>query len=134
MSQELNLVRKAYCHKRGIKELAAAAFVYQRVNRITGNHIFLASPPGGIPEMYEHVRMDVSVLSAQKSLSIPKDLQSNRDALLSKGHIASWINRRINLDLLAEDISKLVLADKQLTLVTAPNSMRFRNSFTLYFL
>jgi hypothetical protein len=133
MSQELRLVRKAFCSKRGLKDLSASAFVYQRVNRITGNHIFLAAPPDGMPEMYEHPRVDVTALSLQKSLWIPKDMQSSRDVLLSKGHIASWVNRQINLELLPEDISKLVLGDKQITVVTAPNSMRFRNSFILYF-
>lgn len=134
MTKEFKLIRKEYCHKRGIKDGKDLTFIHQRVNRITGNQVFLATHTGKTPYLYEHARVDVSPYSKQKSLSIPKDMQHNRDAILNKTNMASWINKHVNLDLLAEDIGFLVLDTNRLTVVIGPNSMRFQNSFSIYFL
>lgn len=134
MKQSLNLVRKAFCDKRGIKTLAPSAFVYQRTDRFRGNAIFLASPPGGVPEMYEHPRQDLSGLSLNKALSIPKDMQSSREVILNKDHIASWVNAKVNAQLLPEDIDKVLLDGRKVSVILSPNSMRFKGTFTLYFL
>lgn len=133
-TREQNLIRKAYCYKRKIGDVNSVTFVLQRVNRITGNQVFLVSQHNTVPEIYEHLRLNVAGYSQQKSLSLPKDLQANREAMLSKENMASWINKQVNLELLPEDIGFLILATNQLTVVMGPNSMRFQGSFIIYFL
>ncbi len=134
MSREISLIRKEYCFKRKIKEVSSLTFIHQRVNRVTGNQVFSACCVGMVPELYEHVRVDVSPFALNKALGIPADMQKNRDVLLNKTSMASWINKHMNVDLLAEDIGFLVMGPKGLTVVISPNSMRFQNSFIIYFL
>lgn len=133
-TREINLIRKAYCHKRKIGDVKSVTFAFQRVNRITGNQVFLVSQLATVPEIYEHLRLNVAPYSQQKSLSLPKDMQANREAMLSKESMAGWINKQVNLELLPEDIGFLVLGAKQLSVVISPNSMRFQGSFIIYFL
>lgn len=134
MSREISLIRKEYCLKRKITEVSALTFMHQRVNRVTGNQVFSACATGMVPELYEHVRVDVSSFALNKSLGIPVEMQKNRDVLLNKSNMASWINKHMNVNLLPEDIGFLVIGQKGLTVVISPNSMRFQNSFIIYFL
>lgn len=134
MSREISLIRKEYCLKRKVKEEGSITFLHQRVNRVTGNQVFSACGQGMVPELYEHVRVDVTPFTLNKSLGIPPDMQGNRGVLLNKTSMATWINRHMNVNLLAEDIGFLVLGLKGLTVVISPNSMRFQNSFIIYFL
>jgi hypothetical protein len=133
-TREINLIRKDYCYKRKISDVNSVTFARQRVNRITGDQVFLVSRDGTVPEIYEHKRLDVSPYSQQKSLWFPKDQQGNREAMINKTSVTTWINKQVNLDLLPEDIGVLSLAYNGLTVVMSPNSMRFQNSFIIYFL
>ena len=133
-NREFNLIRKAYCHARKISDVNSVTFQPQRVNRITGNQVFLVSRDGTVPEIYEHVRLDVTPYSQQRSLWFSKDMQKDREAMLGKANIATWINKQVNLEILPEDIGVLSPTTKSLTVVISPNSMRFRNSFIINFL
>jgi hypothetical protein len=133
-TREVNLIVKDYCYRRKIKDVKEVTFVHQRVDRITGNQVFLVSRDGTTPEIYEHKRLDVKPYSQQKSLWFPKDLQGDREAMLNKTSMAGWINRQVNLELLPEDIGVLSLVGTKLTVVMSPNSMRFQSSFVISFL
>lgn len=133
-TREVNLIIKDYCYRRKIKDVKEVTFAHQRVDRITGNQVFLVSREGTTPEIYEHKRLDVKPYSQQKSLWLPKDLQGNREAMINKTSMAGWINKQVNLDLLPEDIGVLSLGSNGLTVVISPNSMRFQNSFVISFL
>lgn len=133
-AREIKLIVKEYCYRRKIKDVNSVSFIHQRVDRITGNQVFLVSREGTTPEIYEHKRLDVKPYSQQKSLWFPKDLQGNREAMINKTNMAGWINKQVNLDILPEDIGVLSLGNNGLTVVISPNSMRFQNSFVISFL
>lgn len=133
-AREINLIRKAYCHKRGISDVTSVTFAFTRANRDTGNQIFLVSRPNQVPEIYEHLRLDVTPYSLQRSLWLTKEMQKDREAMLNKNSMATWINKQMNLELLPDDIGVLSIGPKGVSVVIGPNSMRFKNSFIIYFL
>ena len=61
-------------------------------------------------------------------------MQSSREVILNKDHIASWVNAKVNAQLLPEDIDKVLLDGRKVSVILSPNSMRFKGTFTLYFL
>lgn len=132
-TRQLNLIRKDYCYRRGINDVNAVTFAHQRVNRITGNQIFTVQNGEAAPVTYEHQRLDVTVFALQRSLRLPKDQSVDRDALLNKTGIATWINQYLNLEMLEEDIASLFLTREGLNVVMSPNSMRFQNAFIISF-
>ena len=133
MNREITLIRKRYCADRKIKDEQSVTLDLQQVNNKTGNSVFLVYRAGQVPEMYEHPREDLTPYTNYRGLDVPADMKADYNSLKSKDCISTWINRRVTLDILPEDIGILLVKTDVVAVVIASNSMRFKNSFTISF-
>lgn len=123
----MELVRKEFCIKRGIGNVHQVMFISQGINPANGNFKFSVEG-GGISVAYEHERYNVRYLSNSKTLTPDK---TEAGLLKDKDNMANWVNSKFNLKMLPEDIMFVIQDNQVITVVMDPNSMRFRESFTI---
>lgn len=126
MNNVLNLIKKKYCEDFFIRDSKSISLEHVSVNR-KGNNVFLVTSPTG-NSYYELKKVNLSGLSNNKSLSIPKQYRNDFDVNHSKSMIANWINRHTGLRLIEEDIAYLVPEKDHLCVVIAADSMRFEQA------
>lgn len=127
MNKTLALIKKKYvedAHILDSQEILNTTLERVSVNA-KGNHVFLVSKADGDTVYYEYVRVDLSHFDCVASLSIPKQYRNDFDVRTNKAMIAEWITRHIGHHLLDDDIAYLVPEKDTLTVVMAPDSMRF---------
>jgi hypothetical protein len=127
----LSLIKQRYCEDKGIKDPTTVNLAFCQVQRSTGDPIFYATVTGKTSEQYIYRRVDLSGLSAHRALDIPSEYRSTLQATPSKSFIADWVFRFTGHRLLPEDIQTMALDKGLITVVIAPDSMRFKNSFQL---
>lgn len=128
MSKSMELIRKDFCRNRGIGNIHQVTFMSQGVNPKTGNMRFLVQG-GGINVAYEHERYNTKYWSNNKSLTVTTKAEVR--LLLDKQNMCNWLNQHFNYNIQSGDIGFIIVDKEQITVITAPDSMRFRESFTI---
>lgn len=130
INKVLSLIKRKYCEDLFIRpgaEMDAVAFQHVTTNQ-KGNAVFEVTHPGEPAHYWELVRIDLAYLSDNRALSIPKQYRNDFDVNHCKAMLVNWINRYTGINLLEEDVSYLVPEPGHITVVIAPDSMRFTST------
>lgn len=131
MTKEIRLIKEAWALANQ-HDPNALLFIERQGRTREGDYIFLIHGPGIDAQRYVYPRYDVTPWSAHKGLSLDAEFKLN-PALLNKDSVAAWVNRHVNVDLLPSDVGTVFAKGDRVTVVIAPNSMRFKHSFSMVY-
>ena len=124
--KELRLIIEDYKLKFNNKNINLG---YRGVND-RGELSFSVYELGKFVKYYTLAKLDLSVYNEHPYLTIPGKISGNL-LVNDKRYIVNWINKKINIKLLEEDISILILRGNKVTVVISPTSGRFFNNFNI---
>lgn len=129
--KELSLIKQKYCEDHFIRDNISKVKIELVRTTNKGHGVFVVTVPGKESVHFELPKQDLSGLSDNKTLSIPKQYRNDFDASHNKAMIAEWINRGTGINLLETDIANLTPTKTHLIVGIAADSMRFKSDFRL---
>lgn len=127
MNKTLALIKQRWLEDNDVRtahDILNTTLAHVSVNA-KGNHMFLVSKVDGDNVYYEHLRIDLGYLDMLRPLGIPKQYRKDFDVNHNKAMIANWVTRYIGHHISDDDIAYLVPEKEFITVVMAPDSMRF---------
>lgn len=130
----LRYIKQHYCENQRIKDPDTVELTFVGRNTRTGDATFWVNQGGAASVTYSHPRLDMKSYNGYKGFGIPQEYRRELVANPSGEMIAQWVNRFVNINLMDEDIARLLVETDGVTVIIRPDSMRFKNHFKITFL
>lgn len=132
-AKSISLIKKRYFEDLRITDPALIAFAHFELvtTNKRGNAVFQVTVADREVVYHEVRKVDLAGLDKLPALAIPPRKRADVDITTNKALIADWIYRCTGNELIEEDIARLVTTRDTVTVLIAPDSMRFKSSFQL---